>query len=185
MADTGFCVPAHKADRLTDCWAWAGPDEGRVMYDRAVESRWLRAPDLVSGGGGLVSTALDYHRFARMCAGGGELDGARLLGRKTLELMTRNHLPGGADLTTLSRSMFSESTNAGIGFGLGFAVTEDPAKAMLMGSPGEFYWGGIFSTSFFVDPGERLTCVFMTQLSPSSLYAIRRQLKTLIYAALV
>jgi CubicO group peptidase (beta-lactamase class C family) len=184
MLDTGFAVPAAKADRLTDCYHWAGPAEGRVLYDRAAESCWFSQPDFFSGGGGLVSTALDYHRFCLMCANGGELDGARLLGRKTIELMTMNHLPGRSDLATMSRSMFSETTNAGIGFGLGFAVTEDVSKAMIPGSAGEYYWGGIFSTSFFIDPVERLHAVFMTQLSPSSLYPLRRELKTLIYSAL-
>jgi CubicO group peptidase (beta-lactamase class C family) len=184
MADTGFVVPADKADRLTDCYAWTGPERGRVMYDRAEESVWLRAPRLLSGGGGLVSTALDYHRFCLMCANGGELDGARLLGRKTIELMTANHLPGDSDLATMSKSMFSETTNAGVGFGLGFAVTRDVARTMIPGSAGEYYWGGIFSTSFFIDPVERLHAVFMTQLSPSSLYPLRRELKTLIYSAL-
>ena len=183
MDDTGFVVPGAKADRLTDCYAFA-PGKGRVMYDRGEESVWLAQPDLVSGGGGLTSTALDYHRFCRMCANGGELDGARLVGRKTIELMTMNHLPGKSDLATLSRSMFSETTNAGVGFGLGFAVTQDLIKAMIPGSAGEYYWGGIFSTSFFIDPVENLHAVFMTQLSPSTAYPIRRELKTLIYSAL-
>ena len=98
--------------------------------------------------------------------------------------MTMNHLPGGGDLASLSRSMFAETTNAGAGFGLGFAVTIDPARMQMPGSRGEFYWGGLFSTYFFVDPVERITCVFMTQLSPSSAYPIRRELKTLIYSAL-
>jgi CubicO group peptidase (beta-lactamase class C family) len=185
MNDTGFAVPAPKADRLTDCYAWAGPDKGRVIYDRAQESLWLRQPKLLSGGGGLVSTALDYHRFCQMCANGGALDGARLLGRKTLELMTMNHLPGRSDLASLSRSMFSETQNAGIGFGLGFAVTEDNAKAMIPGSPGEYYWGGMFSTAFFIDPAEKLHVVFLTQSSPSWLYPIRRELKTLVYSSLI
>ena len=155
-----------------------------VMLDRGAKSAWSRPPTLVSGGGGLVSTALDYQRFCQMCLNGGELDGARILGRKTLELMTQNHLPGGADLTTMSRSMFSEATNAGTGFGLGFAVTIDPVRSMMPGSKGEYYWGGMFSTAFFVDPVERLSMVFMTQVSPSSLYPIRRELKTMIYAAM-
>lgn len=184
MQDTGFVVPADKADRLTDCYAWAGPELGRVMYDRAAESVWLRQPKLISGGGGLVSTALDYHRFCLMLGNGGELDGARILGRKTLELMIMNHLPGKADLTSLSKSMFSETQNAGVGFGLGFAVTQDVSKTMIPGSAGEFYWGGMFTTSFFVDPVEKLHVVFMTQLSPSLLYPLRRELKTLIYSAL-
>ncbi len=184
MNDTAFSVPPQKAPRLTDCYVWKSPAEGRVMFDRAEESIWLNPPRLVSGGGGLVSTALDYHRFCLMCAGGGALDGVRLLGRKTLELMTTNHLPGRLDLASLSRSMFSETQNAGVGFGLGFAVTQDPARAMISGSAGEYYWGGMFTTAFFIDPVERLHMVFMTQLSPSLLYPIRRELKTLIYSAL-
>ncbi|MNX64531.1 Esterase EstB [compost metagenome] len=185
MHDTSFVVPADKAERLTDCYAWGGPSVGRVMYDRAENSMWLRQPKLLSGGGGLVSTALDYHRFCLMCANGGELDGARLLGRKTLDLMTMNHLPGKSDLSSLSQSLFSETQNGGVGFGLGFAVTEDVAKAMIPGSAGEYYWGGMFSTGFFIDPVEKLHMVFMTQLSPSLLYPIRRELKTLIYSSLV
>ena len=98
--------------------------------------------------------------------------------------MTQNHLPDKSDLATLSKSLFSETTNAGIGFGLGFAITEDVAKTMVPGSRGEYYWGGMFSTAFFVDPVERVTMVFMTQLSPSTTYPIRRELKTMIYAAM-
>lgn len=184
MHDTGFVVPTEKAGRLTDCYAWTGPT-GRVIYDRGADSLWLRQPKLLSGGGGLVSTALDYHRFCLMLANGGELDGARILGRKSVELMTMNHLPGRSDLSTLSQSMFSETQNGGIGFGLGFAVTQDVAKAMIPGSAGEYYWGGMFTTSFFIDPVEKLHVVFMTQLSPSLLYPIRRELKTLVYSALI
>ena len=183
MDDTGFVVPDSKVDRLTDCYTFVA-GKGRIMYDRASESAWRRQPKLLSGGGGLASTALDYHRFCLMCANGGELDGVRLLGRKTLDLMTINHLPGKSDLSTLSRSLFSETQNAGTGFGLGFAMTEDVAKTMIPGSAGEYYWGGMFSTAFFIDPVERLHMVFMTQLSPSGLYPIRRELKTLIYSSL-
>jgi CubicO group peptidase (beta-lactamase class C family) len=183
MDDTFFQVPADKLDRLTDCYTLA-PGKGRVMYDRGAESAWSRQPKLVSGGGGLVSTALDYHRFNTMLLNGGELDGARILGRKTLDLMTQNHLPGKSDLAAMSKSLFSEASNAGTGFGLGFAITDDVAKTMVPGSKGEFYWGGMFSTAFFVDPVERLSMVFMTQLSPSSFYPIRRELKTMIYAAM-
>jgi CubicO group peptidase (beta-lactamase class C family) len=183
MDDTFFQVPADKLDRLTDCYTLVA-GKGRVMYDRGAESAWSRAPKLLSGGGGLVSTALDYHRFNTMLLNGGELDGARILGRKTLDLMTQNHLPGKSDLAAMSKSLFSEASNAGTGFGLGFAITDDVAKTMVPGSKGEFYWGGMFSTAFFVDPVERLSMVFMTQLSPSSFYPIRRELKTMIYAAM-
>ncbi len=183
MDDTGFHVPPDKIDRLTDCYALDADGE-RVLYDRGAQSAWAKPPRLLSGGGGLVSTALDYHRFCRMCEQGGTLDGARILGRKTLELMRMNHLPGGGDLASLSRSLFSEAHNAGTGFGLGFAVTQDVARSMLPGSVGEYYWGGIFSTAFFIDPVERLHMVFMSQFTPSSLYPIRRELKTMLYAAL-
>ena len=183
MDDTFFAVPEAKIDRLTDCYTFI-PGKGRVMYDRGAESAWSRMPRQLSGGGGLVSSALDYHRFCTMLLNGGELDGARVIGRKTLELMTLNHLPGHGDLASWSQSLFSEATNAGVGFGLGFAVNIDPAANLIPGSLGEYYWGGMFSTAFFVDPVERVTMVFMTQLSPSSTYPIRRELKTLIYAAL-
>jgi len=184
MDDTFFAVPEGKTDRLTDCYTFV-PGKGKVMYDRGAESAWSRMPKLLSGGGGLVSSALDYHKFCRMLLNHGELDGVRIVGRKTLELMTMNHLPGGSDLAAMSRSLFSEAANAGTGFGLGFAVNLDPARSMVMGSAGEFYWGGMFSTAFFVDPVEQVTMVFMTQLSPSSVYPIRRELKTLIYSALL
>ncbi|HEY0312395.1 MAG TPA: serine hydrolase domain-containing protein [Allosphingosinicella sp.] len=184
MADTGFHVPADKLHRLPEAW-WMHPEQGIIVYDLAGEgSDWAKPPMLVSGGGGLASTTADYHRFCRMLLGGGALDGTRLLGRKTLDLMTRNHLPGGADLTQFSRSMFSEAIYSGQGFGLGFGVNLDPVRAMLPGSAGEFYWGGIFSTYFFIDPVERVSMIFMTQLMPSSTYTVRRQLKAMVYAAL-
>lgn len=184
MDDTFFAVPEGKVDRLTDCYTFV-PGKGRVMYDRGAESAWSRMPRQLSGGGGLVSTALDYHRFCQMLLNGGELEGERIIGRKTLELMTMNHLPDGGDLASWSKSLFSEATNAGVGFGLGFAVNINPAANMIPGSVGEYYWGGMFSTAFFVDPVEKLHMVFMTQLSPSSVYPIRRELKTFIYSALV
>ncbi|MFM5924160.1 MAG: serine hydrolase domain-containing protein [Novosphingobium sp.] len=183
MDDTFFAVPDAKIDRLTDCYTFI-PGKGRTMYDRGSESAWSRMPRQLSGGGGLVSTALDYHRFCQMLLGCGELEGERVLGRKTLELMTMNHLPGNGDLAGWSKSLFSEATNAGVGFGLGFAVNIDPAANLIPGSIGEYYWGGMFSTAFFVDPVEKVHMVFMTQLSPSSTYPIRRELKTLIYSAL-
>ena len=183
MVDTFFAVPENKIDRLTDCYTFI-PGKGRVMYDRGAESAWSRMPRQLSGGGGLVSTALDYHRFCLMLLNGGLYGDARIIGRKTLELMTMNHLPGGATIASMSKSLFSEEAYDGVGFGLGFAVNLCPARSMLPGSVGEFNWGGMFSTYFFVDPVERVTMVFMTQLSPSSTYAVRRELKTLIYAAL-
>lgn len=184
MADTGFQVREDQRSRFAACYE-ATPQGGLKLQDDPTTSPFLNAPTLYSGGGGLVSTAADYMRFANMLMNGGEWDGARILAPKTIRLMATNHLPGGADLTQISRSLFSESTNAGIGFGLGFAVVFDPPKTLIPCSMGEFYWGGMASTAFWVDPVEKVTAVFMTQLIPSSTYAVRRELRTLVYGALM
>ncbi|HEV2567206.1 serine hydrolase domain-containing protein [Sphingomonas sp.] len=183
MDDTFFQVPADKVHRLADCYTMH-PQKGAVMYDEGAKSAWSRKPTQFSGGGGLVSTAADYHRFCAMLLNGGTLDGARILSPKTIELMTVNHLPGGRDLASMSRSLFSEATNAGVGFGLGFAVTINLAPTLVHGSVGEYYWGGMFSTAFHIDPVERLIFIFMTQLSPSNTYPVRRELKTMIYSSI-
>jgi CubicO group peptidase (beta-lactamase class C family) len=138
---------------------------------------------MISGGGGAVGTASDYLRFCKMLLNGGTLDGVQILSPKTIALMTLNHLPDGKDLPALSRSLFSEVTYNGVGFGLGFAVTMDTARTMLPGSIGDYSWGGAASTYFWIDPKEELITVFMTQLMPSSTYTIRRELRTLVYSA--
>ncbi len=184
MADTGFGVASGQEDRLGDAWGYQ-PGKAPKLVDRGATSKLLGPAKFHSGGGGLIGTIADYHRFATMLLNQGELDGARILAPKTLDLMTSNFLPGGADLASISRSLFSESTTAGSGFGLGFAMVIDPVKTLMPASKGEFYWGGAYSTAFFVDPVERITMVLMTQLYPSSAYPVRRQLKTLIYSALM
>ncbi|TNE34295.1 MAG: class A beta-lactamase-related serine hydrolase [Alphaproteobacteria bacterium] len=184
MVDTAFGVAPENAERLVDAYQYQ-PGRAAKLIEQGLTSRLLSDGCFDSGGGGLVGTLADYHRFCAMLVRGGELDGARIVAPKTLHLMTSNHLPGGADLTQLSQSLFSESQNAGIGFGLGFACVIDPAKTLIPTSKGEFYWGGFHSTAFFVDPVEGVTMVFMTQVSPSSSYPVRRQLRTLIYSALV
>jgi CubicO group peptidase (beta-lactamase class C family) len=182
MVDTGFHVPAEQAHRLGACYELS---EGkRVLQDDPENSPFRKPPSLYSGGGGLVSTSADYLRFARMLLGRGELDGERIISPKTLALMTANHLPGGQDMTAASISMFSEAAYAGVGFGLGFAVTVDPARTLIPGSRGDFFWGGLASTFFWVDPAEELTCVLMAQLMPSSSYPIRREMRTLVYSSL-
>jgi CubicO group peptidase (beta-lactamase class C family) len=183
MSDTDFHVTPEKAHRLAACYS-ATPDGKMKLYDDPTKSTYLTPPTLFSGGGGLCSTAADYLTFCRALLNGGELGGVRLLGPKTLKLMATNHLPGGVDLPALSRSMFSEATLNGVGFGLGFAVAMDPAKALLPGSPGEYNWGGMASTAFWIDPAEELITIFMTQLIPSSTYPVRRELRTLVYAAI-
>jgi CubicO group peptidase (beta-lactamase class C family) len=184
MTDTGFQVREDQKARFAACYN-ATPQGGLDLQDDPETSPYLTAPNFHSGGGGLVSTADDYMKFCLMLVNRGELDGARLLAPNTLKLMASNHLPGGQDLTNLSRSLFSEATNAGVGFGLGFAVTFDPVKAMLPSSPGEYYWGGAASTAFWIDPVEDIAVVFMTQTLPSSSYPIRRELRTLVYSALM
>ena len=154
--------------------------------DRAVRSEFsdlaTHPPTILSGGGGLLSTVPDYVRFTRMLANQGSIEGTRLLSRRTVDLMTTNHLPG--DLGQLSAGGFAETTLDGVGFGLGFAVMLDPTRAHSVASVGEYNWGGIYSTCFWVDPVEDLTAVFMTQLMPSSTLPVRAQLRQLIYSSL-
>lgn len=182
MVDTHFQIPEDKLHRVPDCYVFH-PTEKMKLYDPGATTAWGRKPSQLSGGGGMASTLSDYHRFCRMLLNGGRLDGVRILGRKTLDLMVANHLPGGGDLTQHSKALFSEAENAGAGFGLGFATTIDNAATGVAGSNGDFYWGGMFSTAFFVDPAEDVIMIFMTQLMPSSTYPIRREIKTMLYAA--
>ena len=174
--NTGASMPAYRPD---------DPGLARTLMDDPRASAYLGPPKILSGGGGLVSTMGDYHRFTQMLRGGGELDGVRVIGRRTLEFMASNHLPGGGDLTECGRALFSEAAFDGVGFGLGFSVVLDPAKAKVVSSKGEFAWGGAASTAFWVDPAEDLTLVFLTQLLPSSVHPIRPELKALVYQALV
>ncbi|MGF1456357.1 MAG: serine hydrolase domain-containing protein [Alphaproteobacteria bacterium] len=183
MDDTAFMVPDDKLARFAACYE-ARPDERLALYDAPETSPYRTMPSLLAGGGGLVSTATDYLAFCRMLLDGGRANGRQVLSPKTIELMTANHLPGGKTLDDLSVSLFAEGAFAGVGFGLGVSVTTDPAAAMLPGSVGEFSWGGLASTAFWVDPREALIVVFMTQLIPSTLYNIRRQLRTLVYSAI-
>ncbi len=182
MVDTDFHVPNGKHERLAANYA-AGPGGRLDLIDDPGKSRYLAPRRVNSGGGGLVSTVSDYLRFCRFMLNKGELDGTRLLGRKTVELMTANHLKG--DMADMGAPRFSESTYYGIGFGLGFSVMIDPAKAQIVGSPGEYAWGGAASTAFWCDPAEDMAVVLMTQLMPSSTYPIRRELRVLTYQAIV
>ncbi len=182
MVDTDFHVPKEKHDRFAANYQ-AGADGKLELIDDPGKSRYLAPRTVNSGGGGLVSTASDYLRFCKFMLNKGELDGARLLGRKTVELMASNHLPG--DMADMGMPRFSESPYYGIGFGLGFSVTIDPAKAQILGSPGEYAWGGAASTAFWCDPVEDMAVVMLTQLMPSSTYPIRRELRVLTYQAIV
>lgn len=181
MADTTFHVPADRLDRFAACYM-RGPDGRPQLQDDPATSRFAR-PMQSPYIGALVSTARDYMRFCQLILNKGAAGDARLLGRKTVELMTMNHLAG--DMAAMGQPRFAESTYHGIGFGLGFSVTLDPAKAQILGSPGECGWGGIAGTAFWIDPAEDMAVVLMTQLMPSSTYPLRRELRVLTYQAIV
>ena len=184
MRDTSFVIAPAQVARFTANYQ-RGADGSIACIDDPARSVY-RECTFFSGGGGLLSTAPDYLRFCCMLANRGELDGVRLLGRKTVELMTINHLPGDQELSQLALGgMFTETPYAGVGFGLGFSVMLSPARGQILGTPGEYAWGGAASTAFWIDPGEDLVAIFMTQLMPSSTYPLRRELRVLTYAALV
>jgi CubicO group peptidase (beta-lactamase class C family) len=184
MTQTRWSVEGEDAGRLAALYV-PNPADGTALRYDTLGDEALRRPAAFSGGGGLVSTAGDYARFTAMLLNGGELDGVRVLGPRTLGLMTRNHLPGGASLAKVGRGMFAETAYDGMGFGLGFGVSTDPVAAKVTTSPGEFTWGGYASTAFWVDRTEQLTVAFYTQLVPSSTYPIRTELRQLVYSALV
>jgi CubicO group peptidase (beta-lactamase class C family) len=196
MVDTSFWVDDDKADRFTDCYTLPalspfGVPEGASGDDMiridgtSAQSPYRSAPAFLSGGGGLTSTIADYHRFCSALLNGGELDGNRIIGPRTLAYATQNHLPTGDDLASMGVPTFSESNYEGIGFGLGFSVVLDTSRAAVIGSPGAFAWGGAASTLFWIDPAEQLIVIGMTQLMPSSAYPIRDELKPLVYGAIV
>ena len=184
MDDTGFHVPADKQQRLAANYE-RGADKQLRAIDTFGANQYLEEPTFLSGGGGLVSTAQDYQRFCQMLLNGGELDGARILGPKTIELMTMNHLPDNADLSERALGTWSETANDGVGFGLGFAVLLNLPRTQNVGSVGEYYWGGAASTIFWIDPAEELIAIFMTQFMPSGTFNFRGQIKQLLYPGLV
>jgi len=184
MVDTGFHVPDEQLDRFAACYA-PGKDDVRVLQDDPQTSAYRMPPALYSGGGGMVSTATDYFRFCQMLLNGGTLDGERILSRKTIDVMRINHLPNGDDLAARQPAgQFSEAATSGTGFGLGFSVLLDLAKAQIAGSPGQYAWGGAASTAFWIDPVEGVVLVYMTQLLPSAKYPFRRELQVFVNAAI-
>jgi CubicO group peptidase (beta-lactamase class C family) len=185
MEDTHFWVPEADRQRLAALYAVAPGMPAMVRYDVMGDAA-LKRPSLLSGGGGLVSTTADYHRFTQMLLRRGEFDGTRLLAPATINLMVQNHLPGGRDLETAGRPILSETSYAGVGFGLGFSVLLDPIAAKTLGNQGMYAWGGAASTAFWVDPVDQVVAIFMTQLLPSSTYpTIRSELRQLVYQALI
>lgn len=183
MPDTSFELDEDKKERFASLYTPHESGTGLHRVDDARSSRFSRPVTTFSGGGGLLSTAADYHRFTQMLLNRGTLGEVRLLGRKTVDYMTLNHLPG--DLASMGAPSFNETSFDGIGFGLGFSVVLDPAAAKVMCSAGEYAWGGMASTAFWVDPLEDLSVLFFTQLAPSSTYPLRRELRVLTYQAIL
>jgi CubicO group peptidase (beta-lactamase class C family) len=184
MVDTAFHVPSEKQARFAANYQREPDKTLRLIDDPQGASQYLQKPLFFSGGGGLVSTTADYLRFCEMLRRGGELDGKRILGSRTIDLMRKNHLAGGKDLASMALGAFSETAYEGVGFGLGFASTLGEVEAGTLGA-GDYYWGGAASTIFWVDPKEDLEVIFMTQLMPSATFNFRGQLKNIIYSAIV
>ncbi|MFW2383756.1 MAG: serine hydrolase domain-containing protein [Acidimicrobiales bacterium] len=197
MNDTAFWVGDDKADRLVPNTAlpalspFAIPENAPsagigdlVIVDDNKTGEYRSKPALLSGGGGLTSTLDDYVRFCRMILNGGELDGSRILGSRTLAYAGLNHLPGGATLADIGPPIGTETNNEGMGFGLGFSVVLDPAANGVNQSVGNLAWGGAASTLFWIDPKENLAVVGMTQVMPSWSNNLRDELRQLVYAAL-
>ena len=185
MEDTGFSCAKEKVDRLASLYE-QHPKKGPVLVDPGgAKTARVKKRKMLSGGGGLLSTMSDYYRFCSMLLNQGELEGTRIIGRKTLAMMASNHLPDNKDLTEMSQSAFSETTYQGVGFGLGFSVILDPVKTQSLTDVGEYGWGGAASTVFWVNPKEEMVVIFLTQLLPSSTYQVRRELRSLIYSSLM
>jgi CubicO group peptidase (beta-lactamase class C family) len=187
MHDTGFWVRSDGADRLATGYASSATGDGIEVFDDSATSQFLREPTFLSGGGGLVSTAGDYLRFCQMLLGNGQLDGARIIGRKTLELMTKNHLTGNRSIAAAVAFGEDNPSYAGNGFGLGFAVGLDTTDGQIAGTPGQYFWSGAAGTCFWIDPVEELAVVFMTQYlawSPAPRFNLARELRAIIYGAL-
>src|SRR6201994_1817949 len=188
MTGTAFYAQPGELGRPAALYA-RGADGKASRFDQlAGEVR--KPPAMLSGGGGLVSTAADYNRFLQMLlprpdSPAGELDGVRLLSPRTVSYMGRNHLPGNQDLEQFGRPLNAESPQRGTGFGLGFAVVVDPVPNRVVASAGELSWGGAASTAFWIAPAQGITATFFTQLIPSSAHPIRSQLRQLVYQALM
>jgi CubicO group peptidase (beta-lactamase class C family) len=180
MTDTGFHVTDERAGRLAELYGET--EDGGI---EPVPGLPLRGrPRFLSGSGGLVASAYDWHRFMEMLRRRGELDGVRLLRAGTVDLMTRNHLPGGADLRAFgSRPAHDQPGNHGVGFGLGVSVVTDPARTQAPSALGTYGWSGVATTTFWVDPGRDLTVQFMTQVRPKSSHTVYRDLRRLVHEA--
>jgi CubicO group peptidase (beta-lactamase class C family) len=182
MDDSGFGVKPEQQQRYANLYE-ARAGGGMRLLDKASESHYLNHKvKTYSGGGGLLSTLKDYWTFAEMLRAKGRGNGEQILSPHTVDLMTANHIPG--DIASMGPTTFSETPFTGVGYGLLGWIMLNPAMARVSGNKGDFGWGGMASTFFFVDPVEDVSVVFLTQLSPSSATSSRRELRALVYQAL-
>ena len=184
MTDTFFQVPADKRPRFGSNHTYDPQSQTLVVSDSPANSQFANDVSFYSGGGGLVGSAEDYMRFSQMLLNGGELDGARILGRKTIDYMTQNHLPGIFLSDVPGSGMSLPGFAAGTGFGLGFAIIEDPAALGSIASKGEYYWGGAAGTIFWIDPVEELIGVVMIQHMNVQV-PLRAAFKAITYGAII
>ncbi len=185
MRDTGFSVPDSEISRFAANYG-RRRDKTLALVDDPERSSYRKQPAFLSGGGGLVSTTEDYARFCQMLVNGGELDGVRIIGRKTVDLIRANHLPGSGELRNFAvPGGYGEVGFDGVGFGLTMALGLGEAATQTVGTAGDYYWGGAASTIFWIDPNEDLAVIFMTQLMPSGTFNFRGQLRSLVYPSIV
>ncbi|MEP6464369.1 MAG: serine hydrolase [Frankiaceae bacterium] len=184
MSDTGFAVSTENRSRLARLYT-PDPTSGLAIPADELGDRILSRRACFSGGAGLVSTLADYDLFSRLLLGGGAVDGVRLLGSRTVDYLSRNHLPGDVDIQQFGGAYVADSRYAGVGHGLGIAVMKDPVAYRTLGSGAELSWNGAASTAFWVDPTEEITAILLTQLLPSGSYPLRTRFRQLIYSALI
>lgn len=185
MNDTSFWVDEEEFHRVVPVYS-PDPQTGRAVSNDMLSVRHTSKPTFLSAGGGLFTTLSDYHRFCQMLLGGGELEGTRLIGTRTLKYMGLNHLPGGADLGQVGRRvMFGQPTYEGLGFGLGFQTVVDPAATKLLITPNELSWYSGYTTMFLVDPVEQASVLFFSSLAPVKTHPVYSRVRQLVYQALV
>ena len=178
LVDTQFYLPPAQKDRLATVYAAKDGRIERATDPKTGQGHYVEGPRVgFAGGAGLLSTARDYGRFVQMLLNGGEIDGVRLLGPKTVELMTANHVG----------TLFAERgpNDAGRGFGLGFDVIEDLGKTGQYGSVGAFGWGGAYHTTYWADPKEKMVVLLMTQLLPAGTSDLHAKFRALVYQSIV
>jgi CubicO group peptidase (beta-lactamase class C family) len=183
MIDTAFDISDDKIERFAACYV-PSPEAGIKLQDAAATSSYRKPTPFKSGGGGLISTATDYYRFLQMLANNGTFEGRRYLSRKTIELMTQNHLPDGKSVFDHAFITPEDDYRQGEGWGLGFAISLGQNKSQITGSKGQYSWGGAASTEYWIDPVEEIVVLFMTQLMPSGTYPLKRELQVLVNAAI-